>query len=1044
MEAMPRPRVAGRRARAFRPTLAVALGALALCLAGLARPRAETDESTASANTLEDVYDVPSAESFQTATGFRVLEGNTTNGAAQTSFGTSLDDQVVNWREYRTVADGTTCSTSTSVCATVEVESGQLYEGNGVLTITVTDPFPYRCTGGPTCTPEGRNDCNHDGDFVDGADDNDCDDNGVTDVLARAFQSSTTPDSEWVILDRVGSTTAYRGTLPVAIGGNVSGVLFLVDLESSIGDDFTIRYPDLWDGSANGSDCGNDPNPAKQGNVDAGLDLVLGDRGDVVVTCFRVDDTIAQPVGAASDGDGYPDTNETADLYVTLSNKNFFDVTNLVVQASANDPKIECLLLTVQTVSSLASRGSVEVGPFRFKVNGLADRGGTVPAVSCASSVCSNGAGACTISTECRKTRDDVFAATFTLAMSADQFDLNQTPQQIALDLDLDSSNPVVTTSTFTEGFEAGLGNFQLMNMDVNIASNSASNGMRCQYNDPDFVNSNSYGDTECYLGFIAGQTPNNEWHVHGTMAPDGGRSYLGVQSLHYGHHITGNPGQDTTMLSQMDAIRTKANVNLAARVCAALQSGFVQSCNSAADCTSPASPCVSASPELSFKHQVSTADNRHTNTPDGHTVDRFVVHAQIAGTSTIWQKLYPFTNVYDAQGTDFFSNCMFDPVDDGNNEDSFFDPTDPARRLGPSSTCFPEFSFSYLGDTDEPFAPANIGRASDGPGLAGATGLGTWVESKFCMARFRGRQIRLRYLFTSIKVSDTQTMSMLFMWNPIPDDDGMYIDDIRLTQTLGTAAPTVTSDTKANGNVACDTWCAMTGPTLTASPPSSTAPGRLVTLTAVATVTQCANGLVLYQFWNDANGNGVIDTGIDILLRDFSPNPVLEEAPVTGPAMYLVRAKCSTVVACSGAAAATVTVNTPGVATIFPYVPLKIQCVSGASCAASDKSVLTWGFADPSGVEVIRGNLTALRNPLNPGGAGNFNNTVLGCVADDVTSASTTDATIPGTLQQFYYLARRSVVNQTWTSFSLREVAGRDIEMDGPPKAANSCTSPP
>jgi len=627
--------------------------------------------------------------------------------------------------------------------------------------------------------------------------------------------------------------------------------------------------------------------------------------------------------------------------------------------------------------------------------------------------------------------------------MSADQFDLNQTPQQIALDLDLDASNPVVNTTSFTEGFEVGFGNFILQNLDVNIASNSRSNGLRCQYNDPDFINSNSYGDTECYLGFIGGQVPNNDWHVHTTTAPDGGRSYLGNQSLHYGHHTPGNPGLDTTMLSQMDAIRTKGTgsgqINLAARVCNALQAGQTRSCNSAADCTNPASLCQSASPELSFKHQVSTADNRHTGTPNGHTVDRFVVHAQVVGTSTIWQKLYPFQNVYDAAGIARFSNCMFDPVDDGNNEDTYFDPTDPARRLGPSSTCFPEFVFSYLGDTDEPFATANIGRASDGPGLAGATGLGTWVESRFCMARFRGRQVRLRYLFTSIKVSDTQTIEAAFMWNPIPDDDGMYIDDVRLTQTLGTAVPTDASDTKANGNVVCDTSCSMTGPTLTASPPISTAPGRLVTLTAAATVTQCANGLVVYQFWNDTNANGVIDPLTDTLLRDFSPDPVLEEAPVTDPGRYLVRAKCPTVVACSGDAAATVSVSTPGASTIFPYVPLKIQCVSGASCTATDKSVLTWGFADPSGVEVIRGNLATLRS-----NGGNFNLAVDSCVADDITTASTSDGTIPGTLVPFYYLARRSVVNQTWTSFSLREVPGRDIELDGPPKAANSCTSPP
>src|SRR5262245_57729071 len=120
--------------------------ALVLALLGPAEPR----EAVC---TIEDVYGVPSGESFQTAIGFRVLEGNRDLRDAQTSFGLAVDDQVVTWREYATVADAATCSTATPVCATVEVDSGQLYEGNGVLTITVTDFFPYRCTGGPLCTP---------------------------------------------------------------------------------------------------------------------------------------------------------------------------------------------------------------------------------------------------------------------------------------------------------------------------------------------------------------------------------------------------------------------------------------------------------------------------------------------------------------------------------------------------------------------------------------------------------------------------------------------------------------------------------------------------------------------------------------------------------------------------------------------------------------------------------------------------------------------------------------------------------------------------
>ena len=68
----------------------------------------------------------------------------------------------------------------------------------------------------------------------------------------------------------------------------------------------------------------------------------------------------------------------------------------------------------------------------------------------------------------------------------------------------------------------------------------------------------------------------------------------------------------------------------------------------------------------------------------------------------------------------------LFDPTDDGSTEDDFFDETDPERRLGPSSLCFPEFVFVHQGDTDEPFQVNNIGRATEaGSGLAGNTGDG-------------------------------------------------------------------------------------------------------------------------------------------------------------------------------------------------------------------------------------------------------------------------------------------------------------------------------
>ena len=112
----------------------------------------------------------------------------------------------------------------------------------------------------------------------------------------------------------------------------------------------------------------------------------------------------------------------------------------------------------------------------------------------------------------------------------------------------------------------------------------------------------------------------------------------------------------------------------------------------------------TTGSPKLSFWHQISFMDFRGSNTPGGEAADRAVVHLQYQDGANNplgdWIKIYPFENVYDVQGTDQFSNCLFDPTDDGNDEDSFFS-DDPTETTGPSSTCFPEFVFGFQGSTD-------------------------------------------------------------------------------------------------------------------------------------------------------------------------------------------------------------------------------------------------------------------------------------------------------------------------------------------------------
>jgi len=368
------------------------------------------------------------------------------------------------------------------------------------------------------------------------------------------------------------------------------------------------------------------------------------------------------PLPAGQDGDGFPDTDETADLSFLVSNKSGQPLTNVVVRFWTTDSRIACISTAVSQIGTVPAATTVpSPTPFRFRVAATADRGGTSPAAACVAGACSNGAGACAAAADCARTALDGYAARFYATVTADQLPPEGETDSLDIELDLDSTTAASATSTMFEGFEGGLTGTVSMNLDAGIATNALSDGKRCQYNDPDYPNSNSYGNTECFLGFVAGPTP-NDWHLHNTALSDGGRARSGTRSLHWGLHTPGNAGQDTYRFSSMDAIRTRNPVYLAARVCRDDPAAGKRSCNTASDCAVVGGgPCVAASPELSFAQQISTLDSRSTATAPGQAADRGVVNAQIDGASE-WRKLYPYENVYDAQGTDQFSNCTFDP----------------------------------------------------------------------------------------------------------------------------------------------------------------------------------------------------------------------------------------------------------------------------------------------------------------------------------------------------------------------------------------------
>jgi len=633
-------------------------------------------------------------------------------------------------------------------------------------------------------------------------------------------------------------------------------------------------------------------------------------RANLVVTSVRITDN--------GDNDGFADPNETVNVYVTLRNGSGSDQDGIVVRMGSTDPTVACIPTPVISFGSLVA-GEV--------------REGAVPLVLRVANV----------------VRTDIlqdFPITLDFAVSGDDFGTTTNPQSVTLESDLNASGGFLPT-TFTEGFEnAGLGAFTTVTLDAGKESLALSDGFRCQYNDPDFPNSNSYGSSSCYMGGFSAAQNAYDWHVHTTASPDGGRAYLGNNSLHWGVH-PGQASEDTTRLGQLDTIRITNTVNL---------------------------DWNGVTSDLSFKHQVGLVDCDYISCEQrGMNIDRGIVQVQLANSAGQgvgrWRKIFPYENVYDTQTTQFYRECLFDPTDDGDDEDDYFDPSNPARRLGPSSTCYPEFSFTRLGSIrlDATFDPADIEHASDGPGLQGSLGPGTWVVSKFNLARWRGRRIRFRFLVTSLEVSDaiTVTMEDVLNWNPTEADDGWYIDDVQVTNTL-TSAATVSVDTAdRTGLPACGPVCTSLTPSLVVTP-ADAACGDVFTLDASgSTADQCPGGALQFRFWwiwgaLPPGPGGVLTDLNAVLLQDWSENGIISHLVQTiGANPYRVDVRCSTRPACG---ATPLPPNAPGVRkTVVSTVDSScVPLFFPYSIGFESKSILSWGT--PTDFQWVRGVLGLLR----------------------------------------------------------------------------------
>jgi hypothetical protein len=793
---------------------------------------------------LEDLYG-ETGDFWQASIGMWNFEASPYEPAPPISYGIGVDDVVVEWREFSLVQDTTDCATG-GECAVVGVTSNNTFEGSTLVTITVLDK-----------SPDAENDCNRDG-TPDGT--NDCDADGVPDVVVLAT-SNTEFTGEIVYANATGQPNAYKVDLPISAKYDSPGVLFVAQ-QGTDAAVVTATYDDNDDGT--GTICQNDVDPAAWGRVQSSTTVFLN-TGTIAVLGTILSDN--------GDGDAFADTNETVDMQIKIQNKGTANLTGLSARLSSNDPKIDCILQAFVNIGDLAGRAEhVTTGSFRFRVADV-DR------------------------TTSGLTDLDDFSASFQVLFSADQFDGTASPQTLTLDLDLDATGGG-TQTTFFESFEAGLGTFEVVNLDQNLGNLVSSDGYRCQYSDPDWAESNSYGQiTDCYLTANQAHADLVYWQVNTTSDIDGGRAYSGTNSLYMG--IFGPAADEhTTPLAVLESTNLIDPVNLG---------------------------LDGDAPVLTFKHQVDLLDNRTVNAPPGEGPARGVVHLQMADAAGAavghWIKLQPYLNVYDQQGVDNYFNCTFDPIDDGNDEDDFFDPTDPSRRHGPSSTCKPAFSFMYMGDTFSPYSESRLGNA-EGPGLQGSSGIGTWVESRFSLERFRGRRARIRLLNTDLKAGGFETWESIFTFNPSPGDDGWWIDDVTITNTL-TSPATISSDDKVASYPGCGNTCNTVDALVMTDPAGSlAAPGQVIELDGIASVAdRCLDGVLQYQFWIDGDSNNVGGDPADTLMRNWTDNPSIVDAPIR-TTNYVVNVRCSTATTCVGTTSVYVPVNCPSSGNLgFPTV---------------------------------------------------------------------------------------------------------------------------
>jgi hypothetical protein len=490
---------------------------------------------------------------------------------------------------------------------------------------------------------------------------------------------------------------------------------------------------------------------------------------------------------------------------------------------------------------------------------------------------------------------------------------------------------------------------------------------------------------------------PDNEmdWHIHcpagtcpngtGHQTPtDGSLAFSGSNSLHWGYHFsTTNRGDgDTTKFRQLAAFTTNP-INLA----------------------------LFPDPGdlvLSFYHIASMISNDSgVNTKPFNAFDYGdvqIVVDQDANPSVdnfgFWDKLVPFENVYDhiAQvWSDFGTSltyCQLTPTDTGT--------APPAPRGVHETMCWPSGVWSNCGwQWDQ-----TTTRECPGPGQAGNLGTGNWVQTRFDLSPYLGQRVKIRWIATSWEFSATAQSyeQEAGSWDNQLDDDGWWVDDIRLTGALTTQL-TATPDNRTPQSGACPAICNSgvgdhgTTAALTIRDANSDTVferGERLTLDGSASSLPggCSGGVAQYRFLRDGQ-----------VVQDWTTNNAFIDAPLVD-ASYQLLVRCSASFTCTGTTGAT------AMARVYTGdgEDIDVNLTHGSAGSSS----MAWAArpqpTSVNGYDVYRGSASVTS-------AGDPTYSTLTCHRPDVpqqalgTTVSVLDGAIPATGQFFYYLVGHSAV---------------------------------